>query len=240
MTPVNVIWGMVAYGPYPYSPVYSSHMRAIAYASRVFTTDFREAKIGGVGATDRVYTHSGENMTVEDFLSVPDATHLFLTEMDMVLPLDTITKLVALDKPIASGLYFIRRGRGQPCLYAKSLTPADNPYPHSPVTLFPTDRPFQMDPIGGGCPGLGCVLIKREVFETVPYPWFDLKESTYGSDMYFYTKVRNARIPVWVDPSVRCDHMDYTQATFADYEQRVQEDPNWRSSGFIIGAAHGG
>ena len=226
----KVCWVMPTYGPI-FSPVYSSHLLAIAYASRTMEV----GEIAGVGATDRMYTHSAENFLVRGFLSEPSWTHLFMTESDMLLPKATLPKLLALDKPIAAGLYFLRGGNGQPCLYYKTLTPADNPYPHAPVTAFPTERPFLLQPGGGGCPGLGCVLIRREVFEAIEFPWFDLKESNYGSDMYFYTKVRQAKIEVWIDPTVRCDQIDYTIASFADYEKRLKEQPEYPSTGVVVG-----
>lgn len=219
---IKIVWGMVAYGPFPYAPVYTSHMRAIALASRHYATVFSDgSKIAGIGSTDRTYTHSAENAVVRDFLSIPDATHLFLTEMDMVLPDDTLVKLAALDQPVASGLYFLRGGYGQPCLYKKTFTTKENPYPHTPVSIFPTDKPFYLDEQGGGCPGVGCVLIRREVFEAIEPPWFDLKENFYGSDMYFFTKVRDKGFQVWIDPTVRCSHMDYVAWDFDDYARRL-------------------
>lgn len=237
MKPIKVVWAMVSYGAMPFPAVYASHIRVVAYASRHFTVVGPEgSKIAGVGATDRTYTHQAENQVALDFLAIEDATHIMMVEQDMILPDDALVKLAALDKPIASGLYFLRNGRGQPCLYIKTFTPADNPYPHAPVTAFPTDRPFQMDPRGGGCVGLGCVLIKREVFEKVPEPWFDLKAKGYGSDMFFATKVRQAGIPVWVDPTVRCDQIDYVVVGFDDYLKRIQEDPGFQASGAIVAA----
>jgi len=236
VTRPQIVWAMTGYLRLPFPPVYSSHLRAIAYASRYFTVEDVGA-VAGVGASDRMYTHSAENSLVQEFLATEGATHIFLTEVDMILPKDTLPKLAALDKPIASGLYFLRGGNGQPCLYAKSLTPGNNPYPHWPVTLFPRETPFRISARGGGCPGLGCVLIAREVFERVPFPWFDLKESHYGSDIYFYTKVRDAGIEVWVDPTVRCDQIDYRIDTFNDYVKRCEADPAFAGSGFIISGA---
>jgi hypothetical protein len=231
----KVAWGMASYGPFPYAPVYTSHMRTMAYTSRHLTMAFADgSKIAGVGATDRVYTHSAENQLVRNFLDIPDATHLFLTEMDMILPDDTIVKLLELDKPIASGLYFLRNGFGQPCLYKKVFTIKDNPVPHTPISIFPISRPFCIDEYGGGCPGLGCVLIRREVFEAIEPPWFDLKEGFYGSDMYFYTKVRDQRIQVWVEPRVRCGHMDYVTWDFTDYLGRLATDRQFAANGYIL------
>ena len=240
---VRVAWGMVAYGPFPYADVYASHMAAIAFASRWFATQFinGESVIRTVGSTDRMYTHTAENVIVREFLET-DATHLFMTEMDMVLPIDTIPALLQLDKPVASGLYFLRGGKGQPCLYVKTpLAPANNPYPHTPVSVFPLDKPFKLGK-KGGCPGLGCVLIAREVFEAIEPPWFDLRERRektgegYGSDMYFYTKVGQAGYEVWVDPRIVCDHMDYVSVNVRDHLQRLQNDKEYGERGFILNA----
>lgn len=246
MTAPRILWGMVAYGPFPYAPVYTSHMRAIAYASRFYATGFVDGSAGmlSVYSTDRQYTHSAENLLVHRMLSeTPDATHMFMCEMDMVVPLDVIPKLMALDKPIVSGLYFLRNGEGQPCLYVPApITPALNKYAHTPVTMFPTETPFKLAK-AGGCPGLGCVLIRREVFEAILPPWFDLKENRpetsegYGSDMFFYTRVREAGFEVWVDPTVRCAQMDYTEVNFDDYVKRIARDDPGLRRGFIISPA---
>ena len=218
---ISIAWGMTNYGPI-YSPVYDTHMRAIAHASRTLTVQHM-GKIGGVGASDRMYVHSASNRLVEDFLAIEGATHLFWTESDMLLPDDTIVRLLEVDKPIVSGVYFLRNGQGQPCLYKKAVRLKDNPYPFSPVTLFPQDEPFQLN----GCCGMGCALIKREVFETLDRPWFDLKENMYGQDIYFYTKVYDAGIEVWVHPQVRCPQMDHCVVGWDDYAERLANDPKY-------------
>ena len=152
----------------------------------------------------------------------------------MILPPDTLQKLVEMDKPIASGIYFLRNGRGQPCLYQKILTSRENPYVHSPVTSFPTTEPFRVD-----CPGLGCVLFKREVFmnKKLEAPYFDLSANKYGSDMYFFSKVKWAGIEVWAHPGVMCDQIDYKVETFEDYRKRLQEEPAYAASGVVLGTS---
>ena len=225
---VNVMFSSSNYGPM-WMPAVTSWLRVMAVTSRELTVSVR-GKLGGVGITDRMYVHSADNQLIKDFLDNPDATHLFHTEMDMILPDDTILKLLALDKDITCGLYFIRNGEGQPCLYQKVVSSLTNPYPHSPVRIFPTDRPFKVH-----CPGLGCVLFKRSVFERLPPPWFDLSADKYGSDMYFFTHVKNAGIEVWCDPSVRCGQIDYKIISYEDYEHKVQEDPSWAAHGVILG-----
>ncbi len=223
---VNVHFASSNYGPL-WMPAVTSWLRAVAFASRYYTV--HHGKIGAVGITDRMYTHAADNQLVDDFLEDETATHLFHTECDMLLPDDAITKLVALDKDIASGLYFIRNGEGQPCLYQKVVVNRDNPYPHSPVRIFPQDRPFRVD-----CPGLGCVVFKRSVFERLPRPWFDLSANRYGSDMFFFTNAKRAGIETWCDPSVRCGQVDYTVITYEAYEKRLKDD-EWLSKGVILG-----
>lgn len=228
--PVNILFGSTGYGPL-WKPACESWLRAINLTARELAAS-KQGKIGGIGVTDRTYTATAQNTLVEDFLADEEATHLFMTEMDMILPDDTILKLLALDKDIAAGLYFLRGGDGQPCLYQKVLTPRDHPYPMSPVRLFPTDRPFKAD-----CPGLGCVLFKRSVFETLTFPWFEVKSGDrgHGSDLYFFTHVRDAGIEVWVSPNVRCGQIDYCTVSFADYEAKIAKDPKWRTTGVILG-----
>lgn len=236
----RIFFASTNYGPM-WKPVVESWLSLVGYTSRRFTLDFEwprgQSDLTGAAITDRMYTHSAENALIQSFLvAEPRLTHIFLTECDMILPHDTITKLLAIDQPCVSGIYFLRGGKGQPCLYTKAYTTKDNPYVHSPVSMFPLDHPFPLDKQGhGGCPGLGCVLIRREVFETVPYPWFDLKEGKYGSDMYFWTKVRDAKYDVWIDPSVRCHQIDYQVDGFEQYEARIHDDPDFPKGGVIIG-----
>ena len=227
---INVAFSSTCYGPL-WAPAVDSWLKVVGYTARQFAIQ-QIGKIGGSGLTDRQYTHSAENQLVEDFLHDETFTHLFMTEMDMILPPETIVKLLALDKPIAAGIYFLRNGRGQPCLFQKVLTSRENPYVHSPVTAFPTTEPFRVDN-----PGLGCVLFKREIFAQLQEPYFDLSAKKYGSDMYFFSKVKWAGIECWAHPGVMCDQIDYKIETFSDYQQRLKEDPAYAHSGVVLGTS---
>lgn len=235
---VNVAFASTAYGPM-WAPAVSSWLRCVGYTARHFAID-HIGKIGGAGVTDRQYTHMAENQLVKDFLDDKSFTHLFMTEMDMVLPYYTIVKLMELDKDMASGVYFLRASRpeflGKPCLYKRpamlhvNKVEEGNPYAQSQVGLFPTTEPFRVD-----CSGVGCVLIKRNVLETLQYPWFDLSATKYGSDMYFYKHAADAGFELWAHPGVLCGQVDYYETTIDDWKWQMDNNPDFFKQGFIIG-----
>lgn len=225
MTP-KIIFASTAYGPL-WAPVVASWISCVGHTARRFAVE-QTGDLCASAVTDRMYTHSAQNALVQAFLE-SDATHLFFTEMDMILPNDAIIKLLEMDKDIASGVYFLRNGLGQPCLYMKGMTTKDNPYTFIPVSVYPQDKIFKAD-----CPGLGCVLFKRSVFEKVKFPWFDLKEAGYGSDMYFYTKAKWAEIEVWCNPQVTPEQIEYKVWSKKDYAERFKIDPKLGATGFVI------
>jgi hypothetical protein len=108
-------------------------------------------------------------------------THLFFIEEDTVPPIDALDKLLCLDSDIA---FFDYGVNGVSCSARDSKTGK---------ILWA---------------GLGCTLVKREVFNKVKYPWFRddkalrLNDWTWintnpdkvygGHDIWFYTKSREA------------------------------------------------
>jgi hypothetical protein len=231
MNAAHICWAIPNYGPI-WAPAYETHMRVIAKTSRHLTVSHLGG-MSGLGITDRMPLDMAENALTEQFLALPDATHLFLTESDMLLPDDTLLRLLALDKPIASGLFFLRGGYGQPCLYKKLLGLPGNPYAKTPISLFPLTEPFKLN----GCPGVGCVLIQRQVFERVGPPWFEIQAGHHGSDMFFYTKAMDAGYEVWVDPLVACEQIEYIIWGLHHYQERLRQDPMFAAQGGIIGSA---
>ena len=249
MKEVNIAFTSTGYGPL-WAPVVASWLRVVGFTARKFGIE-QVGKVGGAGVTDRMYTMTAENCLIKEALANPDFTHIFMTESDMILPHDCITKLLDLDKDMASGVYFLRSNlqaaRGQPCLYKKAdvveasrAVKKESTYMHSPVSLFPKNDPFRVD-----CAGLGCVLFKREVFEKLSYPWFDLKAGAedkigYGSDMYFYTHARKAGLELWADPTVLCGQIDYYETDISDYQWQLENNPGFAGRGFIIGMGQNG
>lgn len=71
--------------------------------------------------------------------------------------------------------------------------------------------------IHGG--GLGCALVKADIFRQIKYPWFDWVHykngKMLGEDLYFCEECRKAGIPIFTDTRVNCGHM-LRHVQFAD------------------------
>ena len=68
------------------------------------------------------------------------------------------------------------------------------------------------------CCGLGCALIRRDLFEKIEKPWFffahegepiatNTGEYCIGEDMWFCRKVIRANMQIWAHGSVLCGHL---------------------------------
>lgn len=134
--------------------------------------------------------------------------YLMSVDSDIVLPRDTLTKMLAADKDIISGLYIQRIPNTQTLeVYMDYAGGVVNiPYPmliNSPISEI------------AAC-GMGCCLIKGEVFRKMEYPHFYYKSAldhkdTVSEDVYFCLKARAAGFTVWADPSIKCDHIGQTK-----------------------------
>jgi len=131
-----------------------------------------------------------------------DWTHLFLLDSDVGPPLDCLSRLLALARPLASGCYpVIQQGVLK---WAISNKNSDGHYRLLEDPSLPTG-PFEAD-----AGGAGCLLISRAVFDRVKWPWFKWVENPDGSqiseDIYFFDKCAEAGIRVTIEPDIICDH----------------------------------
>lgn len=134
--------------------------------------------------------------------------YLFSVDSDIVLPKDSLAKMLQHNVPMVSGVYIQRKpGQVIPEIY--------QPNDHGGVSNV------QWDSINGkglteiaGC-GFGCVLIKSEVIKAIGYPQFVYKSAinhadTVSEDVYFCAKAREKGFKIFVDPSIVCNHIGQT------------------------------
>lgn len=141
------------------------------------------------------------NVIVEQALA-NDCTHILFLDDDMTPSADILNRLLKHNKDIVTALYLKRD------------------YPHFPVAF---DRKFDngfnkhlyLDKAIDGlievtnC-GLGCVLIKIEVFKKMERPWVRLGEliaDGWCDDIGFFNRAREAGFKIYCDTEARVGHM---------------------------------
>lgn len=126
-------------------------------------------------------------------------THFFAVEHDMIVPVDALEKLMALDVDIAYGLYALRHGD----LNWSAHTLIE----HDRGMSLSKDR-FRARQAWGGAieiagVGLGCTLIKRHVLEALPFHHW----KGVHCDWALANDAQEQGYSQAVDTSVVCGHM---------------------------------
>lgn len=141
--------------------------------------------------------------------------YLLAIDHDVVFPADTLKKMLAHDKPVVSGIY---RQRLEPQMLEV--------YNHDMRRLDASQLTGSLQEIGG-C-GFGCVLVKKEVFANMSYPWFFYHQAlnhnnTFSEDLDFCKKAREKGFKIYADSSILCKHIG--QRVFEVELSKIQEDP---------------
>lgn len=131
---------------------------------------------------------------------------LFFLDDDVLIPPDTIPKLVSRGKDIISGLYY----RRVPPIMPVALIDT-RPKPTF-IGSFNAGDVFEVDLVGAGC-----LLIHRRVLESMKWPWFewrldrfDLPEDKKCSEDFAFCRDAKAKgHKIWLDTSVQCQHVGY-------------------------------
>jgi protein-L-isoaspartate O-methyltransferase len=119
---------------------------------------------------------------------------IFFLDWDVIPPADVIPRLLKHDKEIISGIYFNRYPPYFPVIYRHRKGAL-----YENILSYPKNELIRVDGVG-----LGCCLISKIVFDTIPQPWFKF-EGIYGEDLYFCRKV-SRHFDIYVDTSVVCEH----------------------------------
>lgn len=146
---------------------------------------------------DHARNHACEGMLKQGF------QYLWFIDDDVQTPPDSYNILRSNNKDIVSGLYYRRQE------------------PHSPVAVVDTPAGQCWLPkweagqlIEVKYSGAGCMLIRRNVLETMPRPWFEWlvdREDVHiddrtSEDFTFCRKARHYGFTTWLDTRVQCYH----------------------------------
>ena len=138
------------------------------------------------------------NEIVEAFLET-SCTHLFFIDNDTIPPPDAVDKLLECDWPMAAGIYLI--------LKEKAVVPAIMTEFGDPQGWL-KEWSHYTEPFEAAFAATGCVMYRREVFEKIPFPWFDYDEGCYGvtEDFWFARKASEYGYTYKVHPKLYAEH----------------------------------
>lgn len=145
------------------------------------------------------------------------AKYLFMLDEDVVAPGHTLRQLIyqAENRPeamVIGGIYCHKSPPAMPMVFRGMGA--------GPYMDWKAGELFEVDGIA-----MGCTLIKTEVFQHLPKPWFRTidnldpywdgitKAEVWTEDLYFSDLVRKAGYKIYADGAVLCEHWDYNTMT---------------------------
>ena len=147
---------------------------------------------------------------------------VLMVDNDVVLPKNALKLLLEDAKDVNLGYYAHRDTdniyRGRTCI-CKLKDESGNEYYHYPLeSEYTAEEMHGMAESGttkievhGG--GMGCALIRTEVFRKTSYPWYDwvnygdANRGMLSEDLYFCSLCRVSGIKIYADVRVGCGHM---------------------------------
>jgi len=183
MGEISTEWADKVYGPLKFVPV--AEFEKIVFTCRGLPV------------------HVARNILAETALGDEKVTHVFWVDSDIVFeqpqnPNEAILRLLMCDAPIASGIYRARQKQG---FNWSAWLRSSNGNGFLPIQSW-SGNWLQVDAIG-----FGCVLIRREVFERIPKPWFIWPEESPSEDFLWCEAAKKHGYDINVFTDVRCGHI---------------------------------
>lgn len=139
-------------------------------------------------------------------------THLMWIDSDVIFDPKQFERLLNHDKDIVSGIYMM-----EDCTHFATVKKWDTEYFSKNGSFqFMTvdDMSKEKELFDVSYTGFGFILIKRGVFESMNYPWFEPLPQKIGKavdftseDVAFCLKAQERGYKIWIDPTVRVGHL---------------------------------
>ena len=141
------------------------------------------------------------NLIVQHALEI-GYDYIMWVDSDMILPKNTLKKLMSHDKDIVSGVYAYKILGGENAVAKRFVKDKVDTYEDIPLKeIRESEKLMEVDGIG-----FGCVLTKVDIFRNIRKPWF--KYSTkMGEDIYFCRKAQAKGYKIFLDTSILCGHV---------------------------------
>lgn len=169
----------------------------------------------------RTYIHQSRQTLMDNFIDETDADYILFIDDDNLPPEDGLIKLIELDKPIVSGLYFRRNPPYEPIIMINRKGGEGSERGGS-LWLGGLKEPFKVHSTG-----FGFILIKREVpikMRELRIPMFDMRLGV-GEDIWFCIQASAVNYDIIVDPSCIVGHLGGKEViTNKHYENYFKND----------------
>lgn len=140
-------------------------------------------------------------------------THLIMMDTDQIYPEDTIQKLLAHGKDVVGAMVHRRWIPFDPILYRG----APGAYTH-----VSDEETYAGNLVEVDATGCGCILYDTSVFFGIKEPWFEMYHlpdgRLVGEDINFCNKLKEAGKKIYVDTSIKVDHMTNFRVNESTYK----------------------
>lgn len=169
----------------------------------------------------RTYIHQARQTLADTFLNESKADRILYIDDDNIPENDSLIKLLEMDLPIASGIYFKRKEPFEPIIMLERNGGIGSER-RPDLWRDGIKEPFKVHSTG-----FGFILIKREVMEkmkTLGIPMFDMRGGI-GEDIWFCIQASAVNYEVIVNPMVEVGHLgDKPVITGEDYRKFYAEN----------------
>lgn len=161
-------------------------------------------KIYEMGITERMVVDWARNDLARraknniSYLTGKKYTHILWLDNDHVFTPDMACYLAREDLDVVSALYYQRTAPYHPVVYTKDDT--DDKYKHYPIIEVPNTL-IEVDAVG-----FGALLMKRDVFDRVPEPWFTIDYKA-GEDIAFCVKAKENGVKIHCEGRYKLGHI---------------------------------
>ena len=153
-------------------------------------------------STSSIETTVNCRKKAREYFLAGDYQYLLFADIEIILPKNTISRLLFHHKDIISGVYLADIKIGE----KTEVCPSIYDFAYEGFARIMELREILDDKlIEISCSGLGCTLISREVLETVSVRYFE--QSMTGDNIAFFIDARSKGFEAFADTSIKCNRL---------------------------------
>lgn len=157
---------------------------------------------------------------LRDYFLRGDYEYFFSLEQDIIPPKDIIERLLILNKPISTGLYFMVRQLDKRGETIQPMAFIWQDLKENKIRRL-LNKEIKERRFITVISGMGCLLIHKDVLKKIKFKW-DEKTKT-GEDILFAQDCKDNNIKIIMDTSLKCKHLIKDRPWYLDFNK--SEEP---------------